>query len=484
MWKRTTKKQLSKKQGLFGLLKKTLVTTALGLGLTANVAFADDAYLSTIYHVYVDGEHIGTIDNKDTVESHINKIIDNQEDTYNDYSLAVGEEISFVTEKVFDPMTSNQKVIDYIDDEISVIVNAYELKIGDKVLGYFKDQETAETVLNNYKSKYVDKEMLEKVEAAKDSEEVAEQTNLTIGESKVIDIYLSDEVKISEEKVLPKQILSVEEGETLLEKGTLEDKKHKVAEGEVLGGIAAAYDLSTKEILELNPTLTEESVLQIGQEINVTSYEPFVNVIVNMEELVEEKIAYETETINSDDLYKGDTKVKQEGKEGKKNVHYSIEKINGATTSKEVLDEKVTTEPVKEIIIKGTKVVPSRGSGQFTWPAVGGFITSHVGQRWGSYHKGIDIAGVGNRSILAADNGVVVSAGWDNGGYGNKVIINHRNGYKTLYAHLSSINVNVGQTVTQGSKIGVMGTTGNSTGIHLHFEVYKNGSLVNPAGLF
>ena len=102
-----------------------------------------------------------------------------------------------------------------------------------------------------------------------------------------------------------------------------------------------------------------------------------------------------------------------------------------------------------------------------------------MGTRWGSMHRGIDIARPSSRSILAADNGVVVSAGWS-GAYGNRIEIDHNNGYKTLYAHLSSINVSVGQTVSRGSKIGVMGSTGRSTGVHLHFEVTKNGSLVNP----
>lgn len=102
-----------------------------------------------------------------------------------------------------------------------------------------------------------------------------------------------------------------------------------------------------------------------------------------------------------------------------------------------------------------------------------------MGPRWGSYHRGIDIARPSNYSILASDNGVVTAAGWD-GSYGYRVIINHNNGYQTLYAHLSNIYVSVGQVVPKGSVIGKMGSTGNSTGIHLHFEVTRNGKLINP----
>ncbi len=204
-----------------------------------------------------------------------------------------------------------------------------------------------------------------------------------------------------------------------------------------------------------------------------------MKVIVTEEKKVEETIEYETVTEESEKMYKGDEEVKQEGKDGSKEVHYKVQKVNGQTVSTDVVEENITEEATDKIIVKGTKVVPSRGSGDLAWPAVGGYISSYVGQRWGAFHKGIDIAGPSNRTIKAADNGTVVSAGWDDGGYGNKIVINHNNGYRTVYAHLASISVKAGQTVEKGSKIGVMGTTGDSTGgIHLHFEVYKNGSLV------
>ncbi len=115
-------------------------------------------------------------------------------------------------------------------------------------------------------------------------------------------------------------------------------------------------------------------------------------------------------------------------------------------------------------------------SGQFIWPA-GGTIS----QRFVWYHKGLDIANKGGPDILAADAGTVMVAGWpDNYGYGNRVMIDHGNGYKTLYAHLSRIHVVPGQRVNRGDSIGKMGSTGRSTGIHLHFEVIENGVRLNP----
>jgi len=115
-------------------------------------------------------------------------------------------------------------------------------------------------------------------------------------------------------------------------------------------------------------------------------------------------------------------------------------------------------------------------SGSFVWPA-GGKIT----QNFVWYHKGIDIANKSAPAVLAADSGTVVVAGWVDGyGYGNRVLIDHGNGYRTLYAHLASVYVRPGQTVNRGDSIGGMGSTGRSTGVHLHFEVIGNGVYQNP----
>jgi murein DD-endopeptidase MepM/ murein hydrolase activator NlpD len=117
----------------------------------------------------------------------------------------------------------------------------------------------------------------------------------------------------------------------------------------------------------------------------------------------------------------------------------------------------------------------SAGSGQFAWP-VGGSIT----QYFAFYHTGLDIAGPVGTAVVAADSGRVVSVLYENYGYGYHVIVDHGNGYQTLYGHLSRINVSVGQNVSRGEQLGLRGSTGRSTGPHLHFEVRKNGVFQNP----
>ena len=120
------------------------------------------------------------------------------------------------------------------------------------------------------------------------------------------------------------------------------------------------------------------------------------------------------------------------------------------------------------------------GGGNFIWPAFGPYLSQYFA--W--YHPGIDIPNRSAPPIVASDGGVVLVAGWpDNTGYGNRVIINHGNGYTTLYAHLSNIYVSAGQIVSRGQSIGQMGSTGRSTGTHLHFEVRYKGIAVNPLAI-
>ncbi|MCX6741080.1 MAG: M23 family metallopeptidase, partial [Candidatus Parcubacteria bacterium] len=114
------------------------------------------------------------------------------------------------------------------------------------------------------------------------------------------------------------------------------------------------------------------------------------------------------------------------------------------------------------------------------WPTTAYRITQYFGWR----HTGIDIADKSRPPVYAAEDGVVIKAqvGGYNGGYGNNIIIDHGNGLNTLYGHLTSLNVHVGDSVSRGQVIGIMGTTGRSTGIHLHFEVRVGGKRVNPLG--
>ncbi|HIR60354.1 MAG TPA: peptidoglycan DD-metalloendopeptidase family protein [Candidatus Faecivivens stercoravium] len=129
-----------------------------------------------------------------------------------------------------------------------------------------------------------------------------------------------------------------------------------------------------------------------------------------------------------------------------------------------------------------SNVIADTGDLSFRWPLPGySYISSPFGSRWGGWHTGIDISGGGvyGASIVAAESGTVIMAQWYST-YGNCVIVDHGGGYSTLYAHMSQIGCNVGDYVTKGQTVGYVGSTGNSTGPHLHFEVRVNGTAQNP----
>ena len=139
--------------------------------------------------------------------------------------------------------------------------------------------------------------------------------------------------------------------------------------------------------------------------------------------------------------------------------------------------EKAKPAPTQYLASNQLKVpVEDLGSSQFTWPASG-----DLAQYFSWYHPAIDISNLGGGPIRASDSGTVVTAGFvDSSGYGNRVVIDHGNGYTTLYGHLSANYVRVGQQVAKGAVIGQMGSTGRSTGVHVHLEIRKNGAALNP----
>ena len=209
-----------------------------------------------------------------------------------------------------------------------------------------------------------------------------------------------------------------------------------------------------------------------------------------------ETIRYETDKKNTSTLYKGTKKTVQKGRNGKMLITELVTYIDSQKAYTATVSEKVVTQPVNEIVQIGTKASYYGGSygssTGFIWPTRGAYrVSSHYGYRsasisgW-SYHGGIDIVlGSGSSSgipVVASASGTVVTAysGWR--GYGHTVVIDHGNGIKTRYAHMypGSITVRVGQRVYQGQQIGRIGSTGNSTGPHLHFEILVNGYKVNP----
>ena len=242
---------------------------------------------------------------------------------------------------------------------------------------------------------------------------------------------------------------------------------HTVTEGETLSSIAQRYGLQMTTVLWEN-NLTETSKIKPGQELRILPLDG-----------VRHKVS-RGETINSIGKKYG-----LEGSEIQVMVDYPFneflndETFDLATGQYLMVPDGVKTA-VTQRVARQVQITPDAGSvtatGNFVWPATG-----RITQGYRFYHKAIDIANKSGGAVLAADGGTVVGAGWLDGyGYGNRVIIDHGNGFVTLYAHMSVVQVRAGQRVNRGDLLGRMGNTGRSTGTHLHFEIRRGGVLMNP----
>lgn len=268
-------------------------------------------------------------------------------------------------------------------------------------------------------------------------------------------------------------------------KENVEPDSYTVEAGDSPSTIASSKDMSLDELYALNEGLEEEATsLQIGDALVVEKLVPELSVLVTSRETYTASIPKETIYQDDDSLYVGLSGLGDEGFDGAKAVTAEIKRANGEEISRFIVSEEVILPPQNKIILVGTKAIPDKGSvGFYKKPLKNYRITSLFGSRWGSVHKGIDMATPSGSNVLAADGGVVTEAGW-HGTYGYMVEITHGNGEKTRYAHNSQLTVEVGQVVGQQQVIAYSGNTGNSTGPHVHFELIINNVHVNPFDYF
>ena len=281
------------------------------------------------------------------------------------------------------------------------------------------------------------------------------------------------------------RILSTDGIKEILQ-GTQQVGSYTIEEGDTFEGIAEKLQLSAEELgTFLNGVSIEQ--LTAGDQVLLTQENPLLTIKIVKEESYEAAVPFTTVTVNDDTQTTDYSAVTQEGADGKEQCVDQVTYIDGVETSRETVSRTILQEPVDKIIAVGTqkKVEPVEGvaTGEMTWPVPYTHrVMSTYQMRWGKMHNGIDISssGIRGQSIVAADGGTVTYVKYHNYGYGYHLMIDHGNGMSTLYAHCNSINVTPGQKVAKGQVIATVGTTGDSTGNHLHFEVYRNGSRIDP----
>ncbi|PID82177.1 MAG: hypothetical protein CSB16_02615 [Clostridiales bacterium] len=300
-------------------------------------------------------------------------------------------------------------------------------------------------------------------------------------EAVVTDLSLDESIVIAEALVEEEDVVDTKQALELITKENQKKKIYKVQRGDIPATIAKKNNMTEERLYQLNEGLRENSTkIQVGQELTVTVPEPELTVTTEEKVIYTERIEHENDYVSDDSKYVGTHEVLKEGEDGLLEVRAIVKKVNGKVISKEIIEETVVKKPVRGKLTKGTRRLPiTTATGTFEWPVLHFRFTSAFGYRWGRLHKGIDLANSIGTTILASDGGRVVEAGWSRG-FGNCITISHGNGYTTKYAHLSKIEVEVGQDVAQYQRIGRMGNTGNSTGPHLHFEIRINDVPQNP----
>ncbi len=473
----------------------------------------------SVYRVYLAGKSVGLIEDKEALDQYIDNEQQTIKDKYNADKVYAPESLEIVKDITYnEEISTTKEIYDKIKDIEPFTIKGYEITIagidtvneqGETVEGkdqkiYVLDKNVFEEAMDRTIRSFVDSDSYDKY-LNNEQKEIESGKTGTIIEN----IYLENKVTVKETNIPSDETIyeNVDDLSKYLLFGSLEEnQKYTVQSGDTISDVSFNNKLSNEEFLIANPEFSDaNSLLYPGQEVTISIIKPQFRLIEVEHQVSVQDIPYETETRYDNTKLSTYEETIQEGVVGSQLVTSKVQKVNGQVENA-VIDNSATQvlkEPIKRIIVKGTKQ-PNYGGGTdsglssntkiegyWLWPTrTPYYISSPYGYRWGTLHDGTDIAGAGYGSpIYASNNGIVVASTYkyDNGEY---IIINHNNGYYTLYAHLSARYVSVGQEVTIGETIGAMGDSGYATGPHLHFGLWRGypysrgSSSLNAMSLF
>ena len=422
-----------------------------------------------VYRIYINDEVVGLINNKEEydtfIENHMKELLQQYPDQviYAPTNVRVEEEVTLLPVDSID----NQAVLSQVAEKADFKTSTNVVTIGEQKFAV-KDTAVVESTLMDLMKYYTGTENLAIIMDTENPIQALSETG-----SQYIGAKVVEPVKVESSYAAPDEVLTADQMRRMMLYGQKEPQQTVTfGEDSSLWYIARDYGLTEEELILLNPQVEGLKWGELlGMELDVTPLNPIIHVQTEQEKVNVAPISYETEYIDDETMLKGQTKVTQTGQNGEFLTRTKVEYVNGEQINSTVVEETQLSEPVKEVIIRGTKVVSGVGTGNWVWPTTSRNVT--CGYLCYSGHYAIDISASTGQSVYAADNGVVVSASY-NAAYGNVILINHKNGYYTRYAHLNSMNVKAGDIVEAGQLIGGAGNTGNSTGTHLHFEIRTN----------
>ena len=455
--KEYVKQGLSKHKDLTRRLMAYVIPacTAMVFIVTVSVGLSRDYAIQ----VNLDGVEIGVI--KDyTILENADKIIKNKLVSTDEQSWNLNSEIKMVSLSDKETIDERQLANNILSASDEDIVEATGLYVDGVFVGAVKDATALNSALESLKRPYENGDPNRTVTFVQDV-------------SVVEGVFFANTVV--EDQKLADMVVSEVSGE----------KHYSVVEGDSPSLIASKNGITTRTLYNLNPGL-EGGGLWIGDDLIVSASVPFLQVKYVETSTRQVEVDYQTKTEKNDSMTFGTTKVTQEGEKGINEETVESVYIDGILQSETVVNTMVIKEPVTEVVQQGTLfngTVITGGTGRLVWPVAGAYRWSRGFAGQYPAHNGIDLAASTGTTLVAADTGVVVKAVYSNVGYGIYCVIDH-GGYQTLYGHCSALLVSVGQQVTQGQPIARIGSTGNSTGPHVHFEV-KNGEYrYDPMGWF
>lgn len=407
-------------------------------------------HMVTRYQVIAGTERIGVISDPGVVDEWLSaKRVQVRLQYPNIQTNVLIDHLNYITERAYKANYDNEAIKAELEKKARIIFSGVQIRIDGKPLGQLKDEQSVTEMLNQYKRRYVS--------------EGAE----------LISSEFVQRIELDTVELRPEEI---NESGTLLRKideGGVQPIRYKVQPGDCISCIAHKFHMTQQSIYELNPGL-KGTLIRVGEELTLSELQPLLTVKTVEKRTDLKEIPYETNYVDDPSVKEGTKQVLTLGENGLKRVSFLTTRINGKWMEEKAGEEAVIIPITPAVVKRGTKVIPGMGTGSFAWPVYNPKLTSEFGKRWGGFHPGTDMVS-DQLSIMAADRGKVVFAGWKTG-YGNCIIIDHQNGYSTLYGHLSQILISDHENVEKGEKIGIMGSTGNATGVHLHFEV-RNGEI-------
>lgn len=403
------------------------------------------------YAVSVDGVEVALVAQEEDMEQAVANVEDRVAQVVGEYEYPAQVTYTPVFSTA-DELTDARDIEDYLYNAAGAIMDGFVLTVGGQDIGAGRSQADLQAQLDRVAGQYRTEDTVE--------------------------CGFVEEIAIEPRQMSSRTVFDMDGVYAALTANSVEEAVYVVQKGDTFARIAKDMGLTVDQLSELNPDVVIDKIW-VGDKLVVQQSVPTLSVWTVDHVTYEQAIESPVEYIDSPDMYKGETKVVQQGEDGVAQVSAEVRSLNGYETEQTVLSTTVVQEPTATKILQGTKVKPVTVSkGSYIWP-VSGRITSRYGYRHGEFHTGLDIAVPTGTTVKAADGGTVSFAG-RRGNYGNLVIITHDNGAQTYYAHNSSLLVSVGDKVYQGQAIARSGSTGRSTGPHCHFEIRVGGDTKNP----